>query len=168
MRPPNFVLDQNFSSNQKLFASLSVSLTLLCRATRVGTRLRSPGIKKELKDCVHDKDGRCGTYGEGANKVFEPQWVNGVYRKKWVWRCNVLAMKTEQKLKQTKISFFVRSDSGEAVGRGDTKMQLAAGRASTMANASNTENFDNVTGQSTCDVQPGMSCGTPGRSDLGA
>ena len=93
-------------------------------ARRMSTR--SPGIRKELKDCVHDKDGRCGTHGEGANKVFEPQWVDGVYRKKWVWRCNVIAMKTEQKLKQTKISFFVGANSGEAEGRGDTIMQLAA------------------------------------------
>ena len=116
--------------------------------------IRSPGIKKELKDSVHDKDGRCGTHGEGANKVFEPQWVNGVYRKKWVWRCNVLAMKTEQKLKQTKISFFVKTNSGEAEGRGDTKMQLAAGHSDTVASASKTENFDNVTGQMCCDVQP--------------
>ena len=87
---------------------------------------RSPGIRRELKDCVHDKDGRCGTHGEGAKKVFEPQWVEGVYRKKWVWRCNVIAMKTEQKLKQTKIIFFVGANSGEAEGRGDTMMQLAA------------------------------------------
>ena len=28
-------------------------------------RVRSPGMKKELRDCVHDKDGRCGTHGAG-------------------------------------------------------------------------------------------------------
>ena len=100
--------------------------------------------------------------------MFEPQWVNGVYRKKWVWRCNVIAMKTEQKLKQTKISFFVRSDSGETVGRGDTKMQMAAGRASTMISASNTAIFENVTGQTSSNVQPGMCSSALGRSDQGS
>ena len=80
----------------------------------------------------------------------------------------MIDVKKEQKLKQTKISSFVMSDSGETMGRGDTKMQMAAGHASTMVNASNTAIFDNVTGQSSCNVQPGISCGAPGRSDLGA
>ena len=128
---------------------------------------RSPGIRKELRECVHNKDGRCRIHGEGAKKMFEPEWVDGVYRKKWVWRCNVIAMKKEQKLKQTKISSFVMSDSGETVGRGDTKMQMAAGRASTMVTASNTAIFENVTGQTSSDVQPGMCSSALGRSDQG-
>ena len=55
--------------------------------------ISSPCMKQELRDCVHDKDGHCGTHGAGAKKVFEPQWVpyiyaggakTMVYRKKWV------------------------------------------------------------------------------------
>ena len=67
-------------------------------------------------------------------------------------------MKTEKKLTQTKISFFAKTNSGEADGRGYTEKQLAAGHPDTVASASKTENFDNVTGQMCCDVQPRSSC----------
>ena len=47
-----------------------------------------------------------------------------------------------------KISFFAKTNSGEADGRGDTKKQLAAGHPDTVASASKPANFDNFTGQS--------------------
>ena len=77
-------------------------------------------------------------------------------------------MKTEKKLTQTKISFFAKTNSGEADGRGYTEKQLAAGHPDTVASASKHANFENITGQSSSDVQHGMNCGAPGLSDLGA
>ena len=68
--------------------------------------------------CVHDKVGTCVTHGKGVKKVFEPTWLPStsadgkktmVYKKKRVLRCDVLAIKTEQRLKQTKISFNMKT-----------------------------------------------------------
>ena len=88
--------------------------------------------------------------------------------KRWVWRCNIVSMRTEKKLTQTKISFFAKTNTKEAEGRGDTKKQLTAGPQDTVVSASKPANFGNFTGQSSRDVQPGMDCGAPGLSDLGA
>ena len=77
----------------------------------------------------------------------------------------MIDMRKEQKLTQTKISSFVMSDSGKTAGKGDTKLQMAAGRASTMVSASNTTIFENSTGQTSSNVQPGMCDSALGRSD---
>ena len=47
-------------------------------------------------------------------------------------------MKTEQKLKQTKISCFMKTTSKETAGGTDTMKQMTAGTPNTVVSAENT------------------------------
>ena len=91
------------------------------------------GVQVRRRRCAYKKVGYCQVHGKGARKVFEPSWVPSTspggtktmeYQKKCVWRCNVVAMKTEQKLKQTKISCFMKTTSKETAGGTDTMKQM--------------------------------------------
>ena len=76
-------------------------------------------------------------------------------KKKYIWWCNVLSMKTEQGLKQPKISFLMKTTSKKAEGGQDTRGQMAAGPPYTMVRASSSSDFDNFSGQLSSNVQPG-------------
>ena len=75
---------------------------------------------------------------------------------------NVVAMKTEQKLKQTKISCFMKTTAKETEGGTDTKKQMTAGPPDTVVSAINTSLFENFTGQMSSGVQPGTDSGAAG------
>ena len=96
--------------------------------------------------------------------MFEPRWMTTTgadgkktkeLKKKYIWRCDVLSMRTEQGLKQTKISFLMKTTSKKAEGRQDTRGQMAAGPPYTMVRASSSSDFDNFSGQLSSNVQPG-------------
>ena len=116
---------------------------------------------KEL--CNHDKEGTCAVHGIGAKRVVEPIWITKVgadggktkvKKRKYVWRCNVLSMRTEQGLTQTKISFVKKTPSRKAEVQ-DTKGRLVAGPTDMLTSASNSSHLENSTGQLSSYVEHG-------------
>ena len=88
---------------EDILPQLSTSQSQPKRVKELKTKGRSAGDKEKGK-CVHDKVGTCETHGKGVKKVFEPSWLPStssdgkktmVYQKRWVWRCDVLSMRTE-------------------------------------------------------------------------
>ena len=133
------------------------------RVKELRTRGKTTDDRNKDK-CVHDKEGTCDIHGKGAKKVFEPRWITTTgadgkktkeLKKKYIWRCNVLSMKTEQGLKQPKISFLMKTTSKKAEGGQDTRGQMVAGPPDTMARPSSSSDFENFTGQLSSNVQPG-------------
>ena len=129
---------------------------------RVKENVTMNDMNKE--SCSHDKEGTCAIHGKGAKKVIEPIWITKVgadvsktkvKKKKYLWRCNVLSMRTEQGLRQTKISFLKKTPSKKAEGGHDTEGQLVAGPPDMLARASSSSHFENSTGQLSSYVKPG-------------
>ena len=79
-----------------------------------------------------------------------PSWVTSVdkggkktteYKKKWIWRCNVVSMMKEQKMTQPGISGFLMREPQLTAGTNDTEQRVMIS--------------DNSVGQSSRLVQPG-------------
>ena len=64
-----------------------------------------------------------------------------VYKKKWIWRCNVVSMMKEQKMTQPGISGFLRRGPQLTAGNNDTEQGVMIS--------------ENSVGQSSRLVQPG-------------